>query len=141
MADLLQFELISPERRLLSQSAELVTLPGQEGYLGIMAGHAPLVVALQAGIIAIQQEGKVTQRLFVAGGFAEVTPLQLIILAQEVEPFANLDKAALEAEAASLREDIDDSGKDGKDGAQHAYLTERLEVVTRKLSLLAAPPI
>ena len=73
MAETLQFELVSPERLVLSQPAEMVVVPGAEGDFGAMPRHAPLISAVRPGVIDVYQGGAITSRIFVAGGFAEVT--------------------------------------------------------------------
>ena len=74
MADKVAFELVSPERLLLSRAVEMVVVPGSEGYFGVLPGHAPLVSTLNPGVIDVYENGAIDERIFVAGGFAEVTP-------------------------------------------------------------------
>ena len=71
MADKIAFDLVSPERLLLSQPVDMVTVPGTEGYMGVMAGHAPLVSTLRAGMIDMKDYG-VDTRFYIRGGFAEI---------------------------------------------------------------------
>ena len=68
------FELVSPERLLISQAVEMVVLPGAEGDFGALPEHAPTVAALRPGVISVFENNQVIERVFVAGGFAEVTP-------------------------------------------------------------------
>src|SRR5882672_9506578 len=86
MADKIHFDLVSPERLLLSEDVDMVTLPGAEGYFGVLAGHAPVLSALRAGVIEVKREGASDLRLFVRGGFAEVDPNKVIVLAEEAIP-------------------------------------------------------
>ena len=100
-----QLELVSPEKLLLSRPVEMVVFPAAEGEMGVLAGHAPMIVALRGGVIAVHEGGKVTERLFVAGGFAEVASDRVTILADEATPLASLSKSEAqtrltEAEAA-----------------------------------------
>ena len=81
MAETTNFELVSPERLLLSQPVEMVVIPGAEGDIGVLPRHAPLITTLRPGAIAIYEGGKIKQRIFVAGGFAEVTPERCTVLA------------------------------------------------------------
>ena len=96
MADKLQFDLVSPERLLFSGQVDMVAIPGAEGDMGIMAGHAPVMATLRPGIVNIDEAGKAQQRIFVRGGFAEVTPAGLTVLAEFTVPLAELDAAALD---------------------------------------------
>ncbi len=90
-------ELVSPEKLLLSRQVEQVVIPAAMGEMGILAGHAPMIVTLAGGTIRVTEDGKITESLFVSGGFAEVTPDRLTILADEATPLASLSRA----EAAS----------------------------------------
>ena len=74
MADTFQLELVSPERLLLSRQVEMAVIPSAEGEMGVLPGHAPMVVALRGGVISVRENGAESERLFVAGGFAEVSP-------------------------------------------------------------------
>src|SRR4051794_30045866 len=68
------FELVSPERLLLSQQVDMVVVPGSEGFFGVLIGHTPLISTLKPGVIEVYDGGKVVERIFVGGGFAEATP-------------------------------------------------------------------
>jgi F-type H+-transporting ATPase subunit epsilon len=91
-----QFELVSPEKLLLSREVEMAVLPAAEGEMGVLPGHAPMIVTLRGGVIAVTEGGQVTERLFVGGGFAEVTPERCTVLADDAVPVAQLSKAAAE---------------------------------------------
>jgi len=91
-----QLELVSPEKLLLSRAVEMVIIPAAEGEMGVLPGHAPMIVTLRGGTIRVTEGGKETDRLFVAGGFAEVTPDRVTILADEATPVAELSKAEAE---------------------------------------------
>ena len=94
--DTFQLELVSPEKLLLSRAVEMAVLPAAEGEMGVLPGHAPMIITLRGGVIAVTENGQVTERLFVAGGFAEVTPGRCTVLADEATPLAQLSKAAAE---------------------------------------------
>jgi F-type H+-transporting ATPase subunit epsilon len=104
MADKLQFELVSPERLLLSEPVGLVVVPGTEGNFGVLPGHALLISTVRPGVIDVYENGlpTITERIFVSGGFAEVTPERCTVLADEAMPLSSLDRGALEAEARTL---------------------------------------
>ena len=95
-----QLELVSPEKLLLSRAVEMVVFPAAEGEMGVLAGHAPMIVALRGGVISVREGGKVTEQLFVAGGFAEVAADRVTILAEEATPLASLSKSDAEARLA-----------------------------------------
>ena len=95
-----QLELVSPEKLLLSRAVEMAVIPAAEGEMGVLAGHAPMIVALRGGVIAVHEGGQVTERLFVAGGFAEVAPDRVTILADEATPLASLSKSEAERRVA-----------------------------------------
>jgi len=96
------FELVSPEKLLFSADIDMVELPASEGYMGVLPGHAPMIVTLQGGVIRIHDDGQVTRRLYVAGGFAEVTATRTTVLADEATPVEELsrDTAATRIAAA-----------------------------------------
>lgn len=95
-----QLELVSPEKLLLSRHVEMVVIPAAEGEMGVLPGHAPMIVTLQGGVIRVVEGGRDAERLFVAGGFAEVTPERVTILADEATPVADLSKAEAERRIA-----------------------------------------
>ena len=82
MPDPFTFDLVSPEKLLLSEDVEMVVVPGAEGDFGVLIGHAPLISALRPGVIDTYIGTKVDKRIFVAGGFAEVTGKRCTILAE-----------------------------------------------------------
>jgi F-type H+-transporting ATPase subunit epsilon len=104
MAQKIAFDLVSPEKLLLSGEADMVTVPGTEGYMGVMAGHAPLVSTLRAGMIDVNIDGK-DDRYFIRGGFAEINPGKITILADEAIPMTELDLAILDQRISDAQED------------------------------------
>jgi F-type H+-transporting ATPase subunit epsilon len=112
MAEKLNFDLVSPERLLLSEQVDMVTVPGAEGDMGIMGGHAPVMSTLRPGVIGVQVEGQPERRYFVRGGFAEVTPAGLTVLAEHTVPLDELDAEALAREIANAEEDVADAKSD-----------------------------
>jgi F-type H+-transporting ATPase subunit epsilon len=105
----LHFDLVSPERLLMSAEVDQVDVPGSEGDMGILANHAPVMTALRPGVLTIQTQGKQGERFFVRGGFAEVTASGLTVLAEEAMPLAELDKAALDQRIKNAEEDVADA--------------------------------
>jgi F-type H+-transporting ATPase subunit epsilon len=102
MADKVQFELVSPEKLLLSEAVEMVVVPGSEGNFGVLAGHSLLISTVRPGIIDVYEGGEISERIFVSGGFAEVTAERCTVLADEAVPLASLDAAAIEADQRAL---------------------------------------
>ena len=101
MADKLNFSLVSPERELYSGDVDQVNIPGTEGDFGIMPNHSPLMAAIRTGTITVMQDG-VETKFFVQGGFADVTPSGLTVLAERAVAFEALDKADIEAQIATV---------------------------------------
>jgi F-type H+-transporting ATPase subunit epsilon len=106
MAEKLPFDLVSPERLLLSEDAEMVTLPGTEGDLGVLAGHEPLITTLRPGVIDVKGGARGDERFFVMGGFADIGPAKLTVLAEEAFPVAGVDAAAVDQRIADTKEDL-----------------------------------
>lgn len=113
MADKVEFELVSPERLLLSQPVDMVVVPGTGGDFGVLPGHTPMISGVRTGTIDIYEDDKRTQRIFVAGGFAEVTAERCTVLAEGAVAVDDLDRAVIDAELADaearLRDAIDDA--------------------------------
>jgi F-type H+-transporting ATPase subunit epsilon len=100
MADRVQFELVTPERLVLSTMVEMVVVPGTEGNFGVLPGHAPLISTIRPGMIEIYENRVVTERIFIVSGIAEVTPERCTVLAEEAMSPSSLDRTAIEAELA-----------------------------------------
>jgi F-type H+-transporting ATPase subunit epsilon len=107
----LHLEFVSPESVLFSGDVDQVDLPGAEGHMGILPGHAPLVTALRPGIVTIFN-GNARQPIVVVGGFAEVGPAGLTVLADRAMPRENFDTAVLAAEIKDTEEDVADATDD-----------------------------
>ncbi|MGE0096240.1 MAG: F0F1 ATP synthase subunit epsilon [Alphaproteobacteria bacterium] len=135
MADTFEFELVSPERLLLSERAEMVVVPGTEGNFGVLPGHSPFASTVRPDVIEIYENNKVKQRIFVGGGFAEVTSERLTVLADEAVPVEQLDRGAVEATIRQLEQDIADSDSD----AERVPFEARLAVEQAKLAVLGRP--
>ena len=107
MADTVEFELVSPERLLLSTPVEMVVVPGAEGDFGVLPGHAPMISTLRPGVISIWQGNAVDRRVFVAGGVAEVQPARCTVLAEEAVPLEDADQAEADRRIAAAREALE----------------------------------
>ena len=125
MAETTQFELVSPEKLLYSEAAEMVVVPGTEGYFGVLPRHAPMISTLEPGVIDIHQNGSVAERIFVAGGFAEVTETRCTVLAEEAQVLNQVDSAKVDADLANLRDDL----KDAKTDLDRARIGQRITVL------------
>ena len=101
MADGVKIEIVSPERLVVSEQARSVTVPGTEGYFTVMGEHAPLMSTLKPGFITVTDMSNVAHVYYVRGGFADVAPTGLTILAEEARPIAEFDRNAIEALIAS----------------------------------------
>jgi F-type H+-transporting ATPase subunit epsilon len=106
MADKIAFDLVSPERLLLSDAADMVTLPGTEGYMGVMAGHSPVISTLRPGTITVQGATAGETRFFIRGGFAEITAAKVTVLAEEAIPLAEVNIATLDQRIRDAEEDV-----------------------------------
>ena len=129
MADKVEFELVSPERLILSQAVDMVVVPGAEGDFGVLPGHALFLSTVRPGIIAVHNEGAVRERIFVGGGFAEVTPERCTVLADEAVPVKDIDRAAVEGRLKELREDLGDAKTD----EERALLAKRVQIAEAML--------
>ncbi len=123
MADKIHFDLVSPERLLLSEDVDMVTLPGAEGDFGVLAGHAPVISTLRPGVIEVKGGSTPDLRLFVRGGFAEVDQTKVIVLAEEAIPLGEFDLAALDQRIRDTEEDF----AIAKSDAERARIAERLD--------------
>jgi F-type H+-transporting ATPase subunit epsilon len=86
-------EIVTPERLLMSRPIDMVVIPAAEGEMGVLAGHSPMIVLLRGGEIRLYENSQVVERLFVSGGFAEVTQERVTVLANDATPVAELSRA------------------------------------------------
>src|SRR3984893_9002391 len=100
------FELVSPEKLVFSGDVEAVVVPGTEGEFTVLKDHAPLISTMKPGVVVIDETPAKTLRLFVRGGFAEVAPSGLTILAEQTIPLAQLDAARLDMDLKNFEEEI-----------------------------------
>ncbi|MGH6976641.1 MAG: ATP synthase F1 subunit epsilon [Stellaceae bacterium] len=149
MADKVKFELVSPEKLLLSEDVAMVVVPGGEGNFGVLPGHSLLISTVRPGIIDVYADDQrsVSQRIFVSGGFAEVTAERCTVLADEALPVGEIDRAATEAEVkeaesqhAGLKDQVARATSDDKSEAlaQLRAAERRLAAAQAKLEALRA---
>ncbi|WP_109259279.1 F0F1 ATP synthase subunit epsilon [Hyphobacterium indicum] len=105
MADKLHFDLVSPERRLFQGDVDMVVVPGEDGDFGVLPGHAPVMSAIRSGAISVH-DGDDVRRTFIHGGFAEVTPDGLTVLAEEAIDLSSVDREQLAKDLTEAKEDI-----------------------------------
>ncbi|QPC43640.1 F0F1 ATP synthase subunit epsilon [Kaustia mangrovi] len=114
MAEELNFELVSPERLLMSDAVEQVTVPGSDGDFTVFARHAPVISTIRPGVLTVRRPGSDEERIYLRGGFAEVNPKGLIVLAEEAIPLGELDSEALAQQVKNAEEDVADATDDEK---------------------------
>jgi F-type H+-transporting ATPase subunit epsilon len=112
MAEKIQFELVSPAKLLVSSAVDMVVVPGTEGDFGAMAQHAPVIATVRPGVIDVHDGGRISTRVFVAGGFAEVNEQRITVLAEEAIPVEDLTADAANARIKSAKEALSDAKSD-----------------------------
>lgn len=111
MAGTFKFELVSPERVLFSEDAEQVVVPGRDGDFAVLVGHAPVISTLRPGVLDVTLPGS-KRRVFVKGGFAEVDPTRLTVLAQSAIDLDNIGAGTIANELAAAEGDLADAKDD-----------------------------
>jgi F-type H+-transporting ATPase subunit epsilon len=112
------FELVSPDKLQFKGPAQSVLVPGSEGDFQVLRDHAPVMTALRPGVVAVEEEGGKVSRFFVRGGFADVNPGGLIVLAETAMPAEDVNAARLDQEIKNAEEDLADASEDNKRFAQ-----------------------
>src|ERR1700751_4830927 len=135
MAEQIQFELVSPERLVVGRPVEMVVVPGAEGDFGVLPGHALLIWTVRPGVIAVFDNGQVQERIFVAGGFAEVTGERCTVLAEQALAVGDIDRAKVDVELKDARDDLGDAKTD----ADRALAEAAIAVAEAKLAALDTP--
>ena len=107
-----EFELVTPERLVISRGVDMVVVPGTEGDFGVLPGHTPMVSTVRPGIVNVYEGHEIVERMFVAGGFAEVTAARCTVLADRAVAVDELDRAATEQTLKDAREDLADAKTD-----------------------------
>jgi F-type H+-transporting ATPase subunit epsilon len=133
MADKVQFELVSPERLLVSREVEMVVVPGSEGDFGVLPDHAPMISTVRPGTIEIHEGGQVVEQIFVAGGFAEVTGERCTVLADEATPVKEIDKGAVQTQIDAAKGEL----AAANDDATRERIAARLDILDAKLAAAA----
>lgn len=123
MADKLTFNLVTPERQLMSEPVDHVVVPGADGYFGVLPNHAPLMSTILPGVLTVINGGAET-KIFVVGGFAEVTPDGLTVLAEEATLAADLKGDALSSRITAAEKALADAANDDERLAQNQALEQ-----------------
>jgi len=118
MADMVEFELVSPERLLKSEAVEMVVVPGGDGDIGVLPGHSLLISTLRPGVIDIHEGGKVRESIFVGGGFCEVSPERCTVLTDEATAVGDIDRSEADARLSAANDALSSAGDDGKAAAE-----------------------
>ena len=144
MAEKVKFELVSPEKILLSEAVEMVVIPGAEGNFGVLPGHAPLISSVRPGTIEVYEGNNVAERIFIAGGFAEVTPERCTVLADDAVTVSSLDRGAVDAELAEATSRYGEAlaaAEKGSDADKLRFKAAELQlaVATAKHQAIEAP--
>jgi F-type H+-transporting ATPase subunit epsilon len=124
MADTFKFELVTPERMLLSEDASQVVVPGTEGDFTVLAGHAPVISTIRPGVIAVSLSDSRTVRLFVKGGFAEVEQNRLTVLAQRALEVDAMDAARIATELKTAEGELAAATDDAARLSAHAAVAQ-----------------
>jgi F-type H+-transporting ATPase subunit epsilon len=132
-AENFDFELVSPEKKLMSEKVWQVTIPGLEGDFGVRQGHSSLVAAVRPGVVEITtQEGDEPQKIFITGGFADVTATNCTVLAEEATPVSDMTKADVDKEITDLQRKLDSA----KDDIEKSRYTKQLTLAKARLTAL-----
>ena len=129
MAEKIEFELVSPEELLISQPVDMVVVPGGEGYYGVLAGHVPMITTVRPGAITTYEDSRITDRIFVSGGFAEVAGERVTVLVETAVKVSDLDRAKVEQDIKNFGEDVEDAKTDD----ERAAATRNLAVAQAQL--------
>ncbi|GAB5388272.1 MAG: F0F1 ATP synthase subunit epsilon [Alphaproteobacteria bacterium] len=132
MATAFEFDLVSPEALLVSESVDMVTVPGAAGEFGVLAHHVPTIAALKNGVVRVWKDDKVLRRIFISGGFCEVTGDRCAVLTEEAVAVDELDASKLEDEIKGLEYDLEKAS-----GGDARVLEGKLQIARAKLKAIA----
>ncbi|PHP68443.1 F0F1 ATP synthase subunit epsilon [Zhengella mangrovi] len=124
MAQSFKFELVSPERLLISEEVETVVIPGADGEMTVMASHAPLMTSIRPGVMTVNMSGGKAERYVIFGGFADVMPESCTVLAEAAVHVDDIDRGDLEQRIADAREDLADAQEDDHKQRAQEYLDQ-----------------
>jgi F-type H+-transporting ATPase subunit epsilon len=133
MAETTLFELVSPERLIISKDVSMVVVPGSEGLFGVLPRHTSMLSALAPGVVDVYEADVITEQLFVVNGFAEVTGDRCTVLAEDVIPIEELNPNALESKIEEMR--VDARNASDKEADRLNALIAQKEVVLQAMRL------
>ena len=134
MAEAFQFELVSPERLLVSEQVEAVVIPGAEGEMTVMAHHAPVMTTIKPGVVTVKTAGGKEERYVVFGGFADILPSGCTLLAESAVAVGDIDRADLARRIQDAKEDAADAKDDQSRSKAEQFLAQ---LTTLESALLA----
>ena len=135
MAEAFQFELVSPERLLVSEQVEAVVIPGAEGEMTVMAHHAPVMTTIKPGVVTLKTAAGQEERYVVFGGFADIVPSGCTLLAESAVAVGDIDRADLARRIQDAKEDAADAKDDQSRSKAEQFLAQ---LTTLESALLAA---
>jgi F-type H+-transporting ATPase subunit epsilon len=112
MADKIAFELVSPDRLLISEDVDMIVVPGTEGDFGVLLGHQPMISTVRPGILEVQNSVGGDRRIYVNGGFAEITGDRCAVMTEEAVPVEDLKRGDLEQRIKVAEEDFQEARSD-----------------------------
>jgi F-type H+-transporting ATPase subunit epsilon len=124
MAEAYKFELVSPERLLVSERVESVIIPGTEGEMTVMANHAPVMATIKPGVVTVKPVSGGEQRFVVFGGFADILPETCTLLAESAVPVADINKDDLARRIQDAKEDLADARSDEERTKAEEFLNQ-----------------
>ena len=133
MAEAFKFELVSPERLLVSDMVEAVTIPATEGEMTVMAKHAPVMTTVKPGVVTVKQASGGETRFVVFGGFADIVPEGCTLLAESAVAVADLDREELARRIQDAKEDVADA-KDDESRTKAEELLSQLQTLQGALA-------
>lgn len=124
MAESFQFELVSPERLLVSEQVQSVIIPGADGQMTVLADHAPVMTNVQPGVVTVKPLTGADERYVVFGGFADILPSGCTLLAESAVPVASIDREDVARRIQEAREDVADAKTDEARTRAEAFLSQ-----------------
>jgi F-type H+-transporting ATPase subunit epsilon len=124
MAESFQFELVSPERLLVSEQVESVVIPGAEGEMTVMANHAPVMTTIKPGVVTLKAASGQEDRYVVFGGFADILPTGCTLLAESAVSVKDIDRADIARRIQEAREDVADAKDEGSRTKAEQFLNQ-----------------
>ncbi|MDX8513951.1 F0F1 ATP synthase subunit epsilon [Mesorhizobium captivum] len=124
MAEAFKFELVSPERLLVSEEVESVVIPGAEGEMTVMAQHAPVMTTIKPGVVTVKTAAGKEERYVVFGGFADILPSGCTLLAESATHVNDIDRADIARRIQEAREDAADAKDDEARAKAEQFLSQ-----------------